>query len=73
MGSGIPSWGTLIPGIRERLAARKSQYLKKPKRSRLKIALWATNHRAFLSSARYFSTSSPWVKSMRVERIIIRI
>ena len=37
MGSGMPSWGRFTPGIRDRLAAMKSQYLKKPSSARLKI------------------------------------
>ena len=61
IGRGSPSAGMEIPGIRDRLAAKKSQYLKNPRRLRFKIMLSATNHRASVSRLRYFSTRRPWV------------
>lgn len=61
MGRGSPRAGMEIPGIRDRLAAKKSQYLKKPSSPKFSSTLSATNHRASLSRLRYFSTRRPWV------------
>ena len=72
MGSGTPHrgmvtpssftlWGIRMPVRAYRFSAKKVPYLKKNSSARLKITDWATNHRAFLSSLRCFSTSRPWV------------
>ena len=54
-------WGIWRPVRAYRFSAKNVPYLKKPRSSRLKITDWATNHRAFRSLSRYFSTSRPWV------------
>ena len=61
MGSGMPNWGKLTPGSKERLDAKKSQYLKKPSSARLNTTDCPTNHRASRSRCRNRSTSIPWV------------